>query len=112
MNRWQQILSVDLRALALFRIGVGGVLLFDLATRAGDLVAHYTDAGVLPAHLARTFTGRESVLSLHLHVSSEPLAVWALFAVAGVAAACLLLGWQTRVASVVSWVLLATNKLT
>ena len=42
------LFGVDLRSLALFRIAVALVLLADLAIRATDLVAHYTDAGVLP----------------------------------------------------------------
>ncbi|MFB6198096.1 MAG: HTTM domain-containing protein, partial [Halobacteriaceae archaeon] len=40
--------SVDLRALAAFRAGLGLVLLIDIGLRSGDLVAFYTDAGILP----------------------------------------------------------------
>ena len=44
--------GADLRSLALMRIGAATLLLVDLAMRAGDLIAHYTDAGVLPRERA------------------------------------------------------------
>ncbi|HXX31485.1 MAG TPA: HTTM domain-containing protein [Myxococcaceae bacterium] len=40
--------ALDARSLALGRVLLGGLLLVDLWLRAGDLAAHYTDAGVLP----------------------------------------------------------------
>ena len=40
--------TLDARSLAVGRIGLGALLLLDLGLRAGDLAAHYTDAGVLP----------------------------------------------------------------
>ncbi|MDJ0785802.1 MAG: HTTM domain-containing protein [Myxococcota bacterium] len=108
---WKQILCVDLRALGLFRIGLGSVLLFDLVTRAADWTAHYTDAGILPADLARSLGGRSALLSLHLHASAEPAAVAALLGIGMLAALSLILGWNTRVASVLSWVLLMSLQL-
>ena len=50
-----EALSVDVRSVALFRIFVGFVLLFDLIERWGDLEAHYTSTGVFPARLASSF---------------------------------------------------------
>jgi hypothetical protein len=40
--------TLDARSLALGRLLLGALLLLDLGLRAGDLAAHYTDAGVLP----------------------------------------------------------------
>src|SRR5436305_8302054 len=40
--------ALDVRSLAVFRIGVALVILFDLAIRASDLEAFYTDFGLLP----------------------------------------------------------------
>ena len=48
---------VDLRALAMMRIGVGLLLLADLWLRAPDVVAWLTDSGVLP----RDFWSESSV---------------------------------------------------
>ena len=44
----REIFSLDLRSLALFRLGLGLVLVFDLCSRLGDVRAHYTDYGILP----------------------------------------------------------------
>jgi hypothetical protein len=46
--------SMDLRGLALLRIGLGLVVLADLAQRSVMLTAHYTDQGVLPSSLAES----------------------------------------------------------
>src|SRR5690606_21397140 len=59
-----RIWGIDLRALAAFRVGLGVLLLVDLVARSLHLVAHYTDAGVLPrAALAELQPGLQ--LSLH-----------------------------------------------
>ena len=42
---WREIFAVDLRSLALFRMGLGLCVLVDLAMRAPDLVGLYGDAG-------------------------------------------------------------------
>jgi len=98
-------LGVGRRALAAFRIGLGIVLLVDLGLRARNLTAFYTDAGVLPrAALAETYPLAARV-SLHA-LADGPLAVAALFALAGVAAAALAVGHRTRLAAAASLALL------
>ncbi|WP_209544965.1 HTTM domain-containing protein [Halorubrum trapanicum] len=95
--------SVDLRALAAFRIGLGALLIADLLRRSRSLTAFYTDAGVLPRRAL--FADYSEVYSLHA-LSGEPWAVASLFAVAGVVALALFVGYRTRLATVVSWLLL------
>ena len=46
--RGQQLFGIDLRSLAIFRIGIAAIVVIDLICRAADLEAHYTDVGVLP----------------------------------------------------------------
>ena len=94
---------MDLRALAAFRIGLGALLIADLLRRARSLSAFYTDAGVLPRRAL--FADYSEVYSLHA-LSGEPWAVASLFAVAGVVALALAVGYRTRLATVVSWLLL------
>lgn len=97
--------SVDLRSLAVLRIGLALMLIADLLSRWGDLTAHYTDAGVLPRALLFESEGLRAYLSLHsLHGSGMWQAI--LFAVAGYFAMTLLLGVRTRLATFGSWVLL------
>src|SRR5215217_7632278 len=43
-----EIFGADLRSLATFRIVLALLVLSDLANRATDLFAHYTDAGIMP----------------------------------------------------------------
>ena len=95
--------AVDRRALAAFRVGLGTLLIADLLRRSRSLTAFYTDAGVLPRRAL--FADYGEVYSLHALVG-EPWAVASLFAVAGVAALALLVGYRTRLATVVSWLLL------
>jgi hypothetical protein len=102
-----RIVALDARSLALMRIGVGGILLADLAVRAGDLRAHYTDFGILPRAELGLYTWR-TVWTLHGLASPWPAAVAALFALAALCAVALLLGWRTRLATFASWLLLTS----
>jgi hypothetical protein len=96
-------IAVDTRALAAFRVGLGALLIADLLRRSRSLVAFYTDAGVLPRRAL--FADYSDVYSVHA-LSGEAWAVAALFAVAGAVALALAVGYRTRVATVVSWLLL------
>lgn len=104
----ERLFGLDLRALALFRIGVASVLLVDLARRLGDLRAHYGDDGVLPLSLVpRPGAGATDILlpfSLHL-LGGSPLWQAFLFLVAALAGVALLVGWRTRLATIVCWFL-------
>ncbi|MDZ5811162.1 HTTM domain-containing protein [Halorubrum sp. AD140] len=95
--------AVDLRALAAFRIGLGALLLADLARRSRSLTAFYTDDGVLPRQAF--FSDYSTSHSLHA-LAGEPWAVALLFAVAGAFALALLVGYRTRLVALVSWLLL------
>lgn len=102
--------ALDVRALAVLRIGMALVLLYDLVVRASSLTAHYTDKGVLPrsARMALEWDFCEPWWN-SLHMLSG--AWWwqaMLFAGAMVAALAMLVGYQTRLAIVVSWALLVS----
>jgi hypothetical protein len=99
--------TLDLRALALLRIGTAAVILLDLAIRSTDLEAHYSNLGVLPigALVERAWTPYQ----FSLHASSGLWQIQAiLFAVAAVVAGALLLGYHTRLATLASWILLVS----
>ena len=51
----EQIFGLDLRSLALLRIGLGLLLLLDIADRLPGVAAHYSDGGVLPRDALREF---------------------------------------------------------
>lgn len=95
--------AIDLRALAAFRIGLGVLLVADLLGRSRSLTAFYTDYGVLPRQAF--FADYATVRSIHAFVG-EPWGVGVLFAVAAAVALALAIGYRTRLATVVSWLLL------
>lgn len=103
----RQPFTLDLRALALLRIGTAAVVILDLAIRSTDLEAHYSNLGVLPvgALVEHLWTPYQ----FSLHVSSG---LWqiqaALFSIATLAAVALLVGYHTRLATLASWVLLVS----
>ncbi|WP_208023619.1 HTTM domain-containing protein [Halorussus pelagicus] len=99
--------GVDARALAALRVSLGVLLLADLYLRSRDLVAFYTDSGVLPRSVLREQFGGIAALSIHAHFGS-PWAVGLLFLVAGAFGVALLLGYRTRLATVVSFVLVVS----
>jgi predicted DCC family thiol-disulfide oxidoreductase YuxK len=101
---WREIFGVDLRTLAAFRILLGGFLLLDLCLRSRDLSAHYTDFGIFPRAVAveGLATG---AFSLHL-MNGSAFFQAALFVLAGVFAALMIIGWRTRFVTIVSWFLL------
>lgn len=97
-----RVLGADVRSLALTRMALGLIVLVDLGVRAGDLAAFYSDGGILPRGAwTRAYPG---VLSLHA-ASGHPAFQAALFVILGVAATLFMLGWHTRVAGVVTWLL-------
>ncbi|AZQ14006.1 HTTM domain-containing protein [Halorubrum sp. PV6] len=95
--------EIDRRALAAFRIGLGVLLIVDLLARSRSLTAFYTDGGVLPSRAF--FADYSTIRSVHAFVG-EPWAVGVLFAAAAVFALALTVGYRTRLATVVSWLLL------
>lgn len=107
LERFFDRYALDARSLAAFRVGLAVAILGDLLIRARDLRMFYTDAGVFPRTLYWERFDFPGMVSLHL-LRGEPLFIGALFAVAAVAALCLLVGYRTRLATVVSWVLLAS----
>jgi len=64
-------LTVDARSLGLFRIGLGWLLLFDLARRYVQLDLWYTNAGLLPNHTLLWRPPADHVFSLFFVASSR-----------------------------------------
>jgi Vitamin K-dependent gamma-carboxylase len=94
--------SIDPRSLALMRVLLGFFLLVDLATRAVDLEAFSTDAGVFP----RFDLPAPGSLHGSLHaLAGGAVFEAALFVLAALVAITLLVGWHARIAVVLTWVL-------
>lgn len=88
-------------------MGIGALLVSDLVARAVDLRAHYTDVGILPRERLVSGWGQKLFYSLHM-LGGDTTSQVVLFLVAGVFATMLLVGYRTRLAAFVSWVLLCS----
>ncbi|HEX5036487.1 MAG TPA: HTTM domain-containing protein [bacterium] len=103
----RDIFGCDLRSLAFFRIGLATLILLDLIDRSRDLRAHYTDWGLMPRAALIDLFLHPSCLSLHFINGTWEWAAF-LFLVAGLFAVGLLVGYRTRLMTVVSWILLVS----
>jgi hypothetical protein len=101
----RRIFTLDLRALALMRIGMAALILLDLSIRGSDLEAHYSDTGVLPLDVLFGYNWGQFNLSIHT-ISGLWQVQAVLFIIAAVFAIMLMLGYKTRLATIVSWFLL------
>lgn len=106
-ERLLNLFGIDLRSLAVFRMGLGLLLLADLLVRSQDMTAFYTDAGAFPRDLLIAQSPNAAWLSLHLWSGS-----WAwqaiLFTAAAILAVALGLGYRTRGSVFLSWLLLVS----
>lgn len=101
----QAYLVADLRSLALGRMGLAGVLITDLIMRALVLRDFYSNEGLLPNHTLLWRPERLPVFSLFF-AASTPAVAGLGFVLCGVVFLCLLVGYRTRLAQVLSWVAL------
>jgi hypothetical protein len=110
IQRWMyakvlDVFGADLRSLATFRIVLALLALSDLANRATDLFAHYTDAGVMSRTVLMRQLLNPSAFSLNLLNGGYTFQAL-LFGVAALAALCTLVGYRTRLMTFVVWVIL------
>ncbi len=115
VQRWAyakvvEIFGADLRSLATFRIVLALLVLSDLANRATDLSAHYTDAGIMPRTVLVEQVLSPWAFSLDL-MNGGRLFQALLFGVAAFAAFGMLVGYRTRLMTFVVWVLLLSIQL-
>ncbi len=102
-----ELLGADLRSLAALRVAMAVLIIVDLLLRSRDLVPHYIDTGALPRIAVLDQTTSRWLISLHLiNGTWEMQAI--LFVLAGAFAVALLVGYKTPLATIVSWILLAS----
>ena len=103
----RELCGIDTRSLSLFRIGLGLILLVDLCLRMRDLTSHYTEDGVLP--IASITSNSFSRLFFSIHFLNDSFYYQlALFILAICSAIALLVGYRTRFATILSWILLVS----
>jgi len=98
--------TLDLRALALMRIGVGALILTDLFLRSLTFTEFLTDKGVMTRDVSMSVNSNWH-WSLYW-VNAEPFWAISLMTIAAGFALLLMLGVRTRIVSIVSFILLAS----
>lgn len=100
-----RLFSIDLRSLALFRIGLATVFLCDLACfRFPELDAFYVDGGMFSVANAKDWFDGSAYWSL-CWLSGSATFQACMFALTAVFAFLLLLGWRTRWMTMACWVM-------
>jgi hypothetical protein len=100
-----ELWGIDPRSLALFRIAAALVLIFDLLQRLRDLDVFYVDDGIAPVELVRG----DPLWHWSLHFLDGSPAFQAVLLALGIFfAVALLAGYRTRLATLCSWLLLAS----
>lgn len=93
--------EIDLRTLAVLRIGLGLLLLFDLAKRVPGAGLWYVNSGLLPNH--RVLWHPAPYQFSYMFAFWTVTQVRVAFAVIAVVYACFLIGYRTRLFHVLSW---------
>ena len=106
--KWRpnEVFGIDPRSLASFRVCLGTILLVDLVVRLQDFQAMYTEEGILPLVQAAQYHENWR-WSLNLLSGSNGFQA-SLFALTGLCALALLVGYRTRLAVVLSWMLVVS----
>ena len=97
---------IDQRPVALFRIFLGAFVLFDLLELTPNLRAWFSDEGVFPRASFLANWARAPRLCL-LDAFASPALVWVYWGLALVAAAAMTIGYRSRIASILTFVLMA-----
>src|SRR5688500_18937574 len=100
---WMDVFAVDVRSLAALRIVLALTVLVDLGMRASSLRVHYSDEGVLPRQVLLEHLD-PWLMSVALS-NGTPFFQGLLFIMAAAAAVGLLLGYRTRLMTLIVWLL-------
>ncbi len=103
---WTTYIGLDLRSLALLRILFSAVILGDLANRFLHLSEHYGVGSAYPPEAMQHVAPLQNGWSIFLASAENvfPYFPVLVFAVAFLSALALFVGWQTRMATILTWV--------
>jgi len=102
-----ELFSIDLRTLALTRVVFALVVLVDLLSGLPDLKVFYSDDGVMPRAAVYENLPRSWFISLHF-LSGRAEVEALMFAISGVLALLLLLGYKNRLVTFWTWLLFSS----
>ena len=99
----KRAIGIDTRALAAFRMLTGLLIVGDVISRARNFSFYYTDDGVLSASLTQRLTS-DGAFSV-FYYTTDPTVMAGIFVVTALVGVVLTLGYQTRVMTVVAFLL-------
>jgi hypothetical protein len=99
----KEFFTLDLRALAFFRIALATFIFLDWIDRLPDIRTHYSDAGIIPRDVI-TGINPFSVHMMHGSVWFQSI----LFAIAIFFSLLLLVGWRTPWVALINWFFLVS----
>ena len=103
----KKFFEIDLRVLSIFRIGLAILIIVDLFFRGIHLEELYTNKGLFTRQDAMKFSSNTLYYSFHLANDSFEFQTF-LFLTAAIFAVLLLIGYKTRLATIVSWILITS----
>ena len=92
---------IDTRTLAVFRVFAGLLVVADLVLRSRNFSYFYTDDGVVPRSLVLELSSG-TPLSIY-HLTTDPTLIAGLFVLQGLVAVQLIVGYRTRLATVLTF---------
>jgi hypothetical protein len=99
------IFGLDVRSLAVYRMGLASTMFYVLCVRATDLEAFYSDNGLATRGASIALSkGDHWNLSIHM-LSGHAKIIAAVFAVHFAALVCMFVGYKTRRAAILCWLL-------
>lgn len=103
----ERLAGIDLRSLAVCRIALGLILLWDAADAFASAGFFFSDGGSLPRSVLGEIRDSPWMWSLHSLSGSVGWQL-VLLAVQTAAAACLVFGWRSQLAALAAWLLLCS----
>ena len=102
-NSFRDIFSIDYRSLALFRFTLAGLSIYDLLIAWPFLRDFYSDWGILPrSALFSSSSWSYHYISIY-NISGVPAVINILFIIHLIVSVMLLLGFRTRIATILTW---------
>ena len=102
-NSFREIFSIDYRSLALFRFTLAGLSIYDLLIAWPFLRDFYSDWGILPRSALFSSSGWSYHYISIYNISGVPTVINILFIIHLIVSVMLLLGFRTRIATILTW---------
>lgn len=102
-QRLDEIFGIDLRSLAMLRFCLGLIVLIEVVIRWGDLEGLYSSQGIMREGLMESFVGVQRFFCIHYYARNSVLAQGGVFVATGVAALALMVGFRTRIFTIITW---------